>query len=514
MLHTIASASTSVQKATKRNTKVQILATLLQDVDVEDLRLCVHLLSGETCPSRLGIGWKRIEGLELCPPVDAAEITLAELGRQLELLANISGKGAVARRADALRSLFERCTQVERNFLSEILRGALRQGANELVLLAAVSKASKVPARLLRRAWMFSGDLSEVARSALDEGTEAISAFTLRVFTPVRPMLAKPISSAADAVNETGEVILEPKLDGVRVQVHKDGREVRLYSRSLKEFTNLAPEVVQLVRDWKCQSIVVDGEVLSYDGQGRPLPFQDTMRRFGRVHDISEMQREVPLRLSVFDCLELDGRPLVDEELQVRKEALTSVVSIEDRVPFIRTNAPNAAEAFYDDVLGMGHEGVMAKSPHSLYVAGSRTGGWLKIKPHHTVDLVVLAAEWGSGRRAGSLSNLHLGAREPSGDYAMVGKTFKGLTDASLSWQTKELLAREVLREDNVVYVRPELVIEVAFSDVQRSNQYSSGVALRFARVRRYRQDLDLHGVDTLSTLERMMRKGHRASAD
>ena len=423
-----------------------------------------------------------------------------------ERLAGVSGSGSASARAGQLRQLLERATADEQDFLIRLLFGELRQGALESVLTDAVARASNIPVARLRRAAMLAGDLTPVAQAALTQGESGLSQFVLRPFQPVQPMLADSADEVGDALAALGDAALEYKIDGARIQVHKAGDEVKVYSRNLREVTATVPEVVAVARAMPAREIVLDGEAIALRPDGTPRPFQETMRRFGRTLDVDRLMPELPITPMFFDALYLDGAALVDEPLTRRAALLGEQVTPANLVPRLVTADAGAAAAFVARALAIGHEGVMAKAIDSVYAAGRRGSDWLKVKQARTLDLVILAAEWGSGRRRGTLSNLHLGARDPDhGGFVMLGKTFKGLTDAMLAWQTKKLLELEIGRDGHTVYVRPEVVAEIAFNDVQASPHYPGGVALRFARVKRYRSDKTAAEADTIATV-RMIR--------
>ena len=387
-----------------------------------------------------------------------------------------------------------------------LLSGELRQGAQESVVAEAVAKAAHAPAAAVRQAAMLCGDLGEVARAALVDGPQSLSKYAIQLFRPIEPMLASPAESVSEAIEAFGEAAFELKLDGARIQVHKSGGQVRVFSRALRDVTSAVPEVVEAVASMPARDLILDGEVLALQPDGTPLPFQETMRRFGRRLEVDRLRTALPLTPFFFDCLYADGRPLTAEPQRARFAALQSAVG-DLAVPYQVISDATAAAEFFDRAIASGHEGVMAKSLDAPYAAGSRGSAWLKIKNVRTLDLVVLAAEWGSGRRKGWLSNLHLGARDPDrNQFVMLGKTFKGMTDELLAWQTAALLEREERREAHVVYVRPELVVEVAFNDVQESPQYPGGLALRFARVKGYRPDKAATDADTLQTLQAIYR--------
>jgi len=434
-------------------------------------------------------------------PAATASLTLRTVAEAFEAIAATRGAGAGVARAERLRALFALATAAEQDFLVRLVVGELRQGALEGVMLDAIAKAANVAAPAVRRAAMFAGDLAAVAQAALVEGESGLARFGIELMRPVSPMLASPADGIDAALATLGTAAFEWKLDGARVQVHKAGEDVRVFTRNLNDVTTAVPEVVEAVAALPARDLVLDGEAIALGEGGAPQPFQVTMRRFGRKLDVDALRSTLPLAPFFFDVLRRDGEPLVDRPGQEREAALADAVPVTLRVPRLVTADRGAAERFLAAALAHGHEGVMAKSLESPYEAGSRGAGWLKVKRTHTLDLVVLAAEWGHGRRKGRLSNLHLGARDPSGRYVMLGKTFKGLTYALLEWQTRELLAREVSRDAWTVYVRPELVVEIAFNDVQASPHYPGGVALRFARVKAYRPDKRAEEADTIRTV-------------
>ncbi len=410
----------------------------------------------------------------------------------------MAGPGSQAARRDALAALFARATEPEQRFLVALLTGELRQGAQEGVMVEAVARAAEVPRDAVRRACMLSGDLGTTAAAALSGGVEALRAVGLEVGRPVQPMLAAPGDDVDGALAKTGPAAIEYKLDGARLQVHRRGDEVRAFTRSLDDITARVPEVVEAVLALPAREVVLDGEAIALKPDGRPHPFQVTASRFGT----RRADATAPLTPLFFDVLHVDGEDLIDRTGAERAAALDALVPAASRVPRALIADPAEAHAFLDAALAAGHEGVLVKSLEAPYAAGRRGAGWLKVKPRHTLDLVVLAAEWGHGRRRGWLSNLHLGARDPSGaGFVMLGKTFKGLTDAMLTWQTERLLALEVARDDWTVHVRPELVVEIAFDGVQTSSRYPGGVTLRFARVLRHRPDKSAAEADTLDAV-------------
>jgi len=491
LLVTLVGVSQRVSANSARSTKIRELASYLKTLTADEIEIAVHYLSGEIPQGRIGIGYSTLRAAASSPPSEAGTLTLTELDHALTALAAIRGSGSAGRRAEALRALFSRATSDEQRFLLHLLVGELRQGALAGVMVDAIAAASEVPVSQVRRAVMYSKSLGAVATVALLEGAKALERFQLEMFAPILPMLAQTAADVGEALTQLGgEVEFEWKMDGARIQAHKVGDEVRLYTRSLNDVTVAIPEIVETVRGLSEHTLVLDGEAIAFDTRGRPHPFQVTMRRFGRKLNVEALRGELPMQAFFFDCLRIGEQSVADLPARERLAALAGAVPAQLLIPRLVTSSEPDASAFYDAALAAGHEGLMAKSLDTPYEAGNRGAGWLKIKRAHTLDLVVLAAEWGHGRRTGKLSNLHLGALDPAtGNYVMLGKTFKGLTDAMLEWQTREFLARETHRDQWAVYVRPELVVEIAFSDLQASTRYPGGLALRLARVKRYRDD-------------------------
>jgi DNA ligase-1 len=501
-LSEVVAASRAVGGTSGRLEKVGHLADVLRRVPPEEIETVIGFLSGDPRQGRMGIGGASLAGLRDVPAADAASLDVREVHAAFDQLAASSGAGSASRRTEALRQLFGRATRDEQDFLLRLLFGELRQGALEGVLTDAVAKASGIAAPRVRRAAMLAGDLAPVARAALVDGEDALSRFVLQPFQPVQPMLADSADDVDGALAALGEASFEYKLDGARIQVHKVGEEVKVYSRNLRDVTVAVPEVVTVARAMPARELVLDGEVIALRENGTPQPFQITMKRFGRKLDIDRLKAELPLTPFFFDALYVDGAPLVDEPLTRRIEVLGDQVGTGHLVPRLVTADLEIAAAFTARALATGHEGVMAKAVNGLYAAGRRGAAWLKVKQARTLDLVILAAEWGSGRRRGTLSNLHLGARDAErGGFVMLGKTFKGLTDEMLAWQTKKFLALEIGRDAYTVYIRPEVVAEIAFNEIQASPQYPGGVALRFARVKRYRDDKTAAEADTIATV-------------
>jgi DNA ligase-1 len=497
----LVATSAAVAAVSGRLDKVGRLAALLRGADPHEIAIVVSFLSGVTRQGRVGVGYAAVAKAADTAPAESPSLTVRDVDAAFAELAAIAGKGAGASRAQALGRVFARATRDEQDFLRRLIHGELRQGAQEGVLVDAVARAASVTAARVRRAAMLAGDLATVAHSVLTRGDAALDEYAVHLMRPVQPMLADSADSVEAALAGMGDAAVEYKLDGARIQLHKDGDEVRLFSRALNDVTAAAPEVVELARQWPIRTLVLDGEVIALDPDGRPKPFQITMRRFGRRLNVEQLRAELPLTPFFFDVLYADGTSLLDEPLERRAEALQDVAP-GVVVPRVIRPTPEAAAAFARAALERGHEGVMAKALDAPYAAGRRGSAWQKIKQARTLDLVVLAAEWGNGRRQGWLSNLHLGARDPdTGGFVMLGKTFKGMTDEMLAWQTQALLALETARDAYTVYVRPELVVEVAFNEVQDSPVYPGGLALRFARVKRYRTDKTADGADTIGTV-------------
>jgi DNA ligase-1 len=492
-----------VRATTKKTEKTRLLADLLQQTRGNETELAALYLAGTLRQKKIGVGWRLIEQAMKEVSITGADLTLSQIDQTLEEIATAEGQGSTARKIQALRRLMEHATPAERTFLSQLLMGEVRQGALEGLVLDAIAKAASLPPAEVRQAFMFSGVIGEVARAALEEGVAGLARFTLRLLTPVSPMLANSAEDAAEALDRMGEAAFEFKLDGARIQVHRHGDEVRVFTRHLQDVTDRLPEIVEWTRALPIRDIVLEGEAIALRADGRPHPFQVTMRRLGRSKDVAAFRETLPLSSFFFDCLYLqDEGSLIGRTYGQRTDLLAKVIPASAAIPRLLTRDPSEADLFLRRALAAGHEGVMAKSLTAPYVAGQRGYHWLKLKAATTLDLVVLAAEWGHGRRSGWLSNLHLGARDPqSGQFVMLGKTFKGLTDEILRWQTEKLLALETGRDSWTVYVRPELVVEIAFSDIQESPRYPGGLALRFARVKRYRTEKTSSEADTIQTV-------------
>lgn len=489
-LDEIVRTSLALRETRSRRRKVALLADCLRRLSPDEIRVGVAYLCGALPQGRIGLGWAALREARPVEAADAARLGVREADAAFSRIAAASGAGSGRARARELAALLGRATGAEQEFLGRLVLGELRQGASEGLVVESLADAAGVPAADVRRARMLAGDLGAVAEAALLRGRAGLSSFALELFRPLLPMLAQPAQDLAAALGRLGEAAFEWKLDGARIQVHKLGGDVRVFSRRLHDVTAAVPEVVEVVRSLPPRVLILDGEAIALRSDGKPLPFQTTMRRFGRRLDVAGMRDELPLSCLFFDCLHLDGKDLLERPAVERAALLAEALPPPLRVPRLVSDDAVRAERFFDEALARGHEGLMAKSLAAPYEAGGRGQSWLKLKPAHTLDLVVLAAEWGSGRRRGWLSNLHLGARDPArGGFVMLGKTFKGLTDEVLAWQTARLLELEVGRDDYTVHVRPELVVEIAFSDVQASPHYPAGLALRFARVKGYRPD-------------------------
>ena len=502
----VADASAEVGATSARLAKIARIADLLGRAgtkgDAKLVAVVVAWLSGELPQRQIGVGWAALRSLP--PPADAPSLTVLQVDVAFSEIGQVTGKGSQARRAELVHALFAAATEPEQTFLRRLLGGELRQGALVGVMADAVAKAANIAAPTVRRAAMLGGDLPAVAAAALTGGEAALDQFTLRVGRPVGPMLAQTATGVSDALERLGgTAVFEAKLDGARVQIHRAGDAVSIYTRSLDDVTERLPEVVEATLALPVTDLIADAEAIALRADGRPHRFQVTASRFGRTADIAAARKSQPLSVFVFDLLHLDGKDLLDQPTSERVAALDAIVPKAHRVDRLMTDDAEAAQRFLDVTLDAGHEGVMAKSLTAPYEAGRRGAGWLKVKPVHTLDLVVLAVEWGSGRRTGKLSNIHLGALNPAtGGFVMLGKTFKGMTDAMLEWQTTRFMELADGPTDGyVVKLRPEQVVEIAFDGVQGSSRYPGGMALRFARVLRYRDDKSPAEADTIDTV-------------
>jgi len=484
LLSALVSTSNQVAATSGRLTKINLLADLLKQAGPDEIALAIAYLSGTIRQARVGVGWATLQKAKTQVGTSAS-LQLRDVDETLEKIATTSGKGSAGEKQRLLGELFSRATAEEQDFLFRLLTGELRQGALEGIMVEALAKARELPASDVRRAMMLAGNVGAVAKGDL-------KSFAIELFRPIKPMLAKTAADVEEALAELGPASFEYKLDGVRIQVHKQDDQVRIYSRTLNDITGELPTVVEISRILDMNEVVLDGEAIVLTSGGRPLRFQETMKGLGSA---------VPF---FFDILYIDGTSLLDQPYSAR----TTLLPEARRPPRIVTADAHTARDFFDAAIAAGQEGLMAKGLESKYEAGRRGGAWFKIKQANTLDLVVLAAEWGHGRRHGMLSNLHLGARDPSGGFVMLGKTFKGMTHELLEWQTKRLQEIEVRREGHIVYVRPELVVEIAFNGLQDSPHYPGGLALRFARVIRYRDDKKPEDADTIETVRKLHREG------
>jgi DNA ligase 1 len=493
----LVAVSDDVAATSARSRKVALIAALLGQLDPDEVAIAVGFLSGVPRQGRVGIGYSTLRGLD-AEPARAATLTLQDVDQAIGAIETATGSGSTAQRKLLLAGIFGRATAAEAGFLRGLLTGGVRQGALAGVAADAVAAAAEVPGEAVRRALMLSGDLTTTAEIALAGGEPALRAVGLELFRPILPMLASTAATVTEAVSDIGRASVEWKLDGIRIQIHRRGGDVRIYTRNLNEITASLPGIVAVVRELPLTAAVLDGEALWMTPNG-PASFQDT---------VSQIDGDAPpegIVAFVFDLLHLDGEDLLDQPLAERAARLEALAP-QLRIPALVTDDSAAGEQVMREALAAGHEGVVVKDLSAPYAAGRRGKAWRKVKPVRTYDLVVLGAEWGHGRRRGWLSNLHLGARDPAtGGFVMVGKTFKGLTDELLGWQTEALLAREVERRGIAVLVRPELVVEIAIDGVQSSTRYPGGVALRFARVKRYRPDKEPAEADTIEDLRALL---------
>lgn len=510
----LVATSAAVGATGKRLVKVDLLATALRSLRGaarDEVAAGAAYLSGELRQRQIGIGWTALR--ESPPPAAEASLTVGEVDAALAEIGVQSGPGSRQRRRDLVTALLARATAAEQDFLVRLIGGELRQGAQAGLLVDAIARAAEVPSASVRRALLLSGDLRIVAWAALDGGADALAAFGLRVGRPLTPMLAQSASTVDEALDASGvPAVVDVKLDGIRIQVHRSGDDISVFTRSLDDITVRVPGVVEAVRALPIHDVVLDGEAIVLDAAGRPRPFQETSAIAAtRTTD----GRVGGLRPYFFDLLHLDGVDFIDEPGERRWAALAEALPAELLVTRTRVDGVEQARAVFDAALAAGHEGIVVKTISAAYDVGRRGGAWIKVKPRHTLDLVVLAVEWGSGRRRGWLSNLHLGARDPNGgEFVMLGKTFKGMTDEMLRWQTEKLLELSVERTDRVVTVRPELVVEIAFDGIQTSPRYPGGVALRFARVLRYREDKRAADADTIDAVRAQHRTGPSETGD
>jgi DNA ligase 1 len=503
----LVATSRALTATRSRRTKVEALADALRRADTDEVETATAYLSGVLRQRRTGLGRRSLT--DLPAPAEEPRLEVAEVHDAFEQISAVAGAGSKQARVDLVEDLFGRATEEEQDYLRRLVTGDLRQGALDGLMLEAISAASGTPATSVRRAAMLCGATLPVAAAALTGGEEALAAFGLEVGRPVRPMLASSAPDLPAALERLGtgeQVAVDCKLDGIRMQVHKHHDRVSVFTRTLDDITDRLPEVVEAVKALSVRALVLDGEAIALDASGRPRPFQETAARTASRLDVETLRERVPLTSYFFDLLHLDGADLIDRPASDRFGVLAQTLPDGLVVPRRVSSDPAVAAEFFDEVVGLGHEGVVLKSLDAGYEAGRRGASWVKVKPRHTLDLVVLAVEWGSGRRTGLLSNIHLGARDGEGGLVMLGKTFKGMTDEMLAWQTERFLELETSRSSYVVNVRPEQVVEVAFDGIQASPRYPAGMALRFARVIRYRDDKTAAEADTIDTVRSLHR--------
>ena len=498
LLAQLAEVSDAVAATRSRRAKISALAGALQAAEASEVAVVAHYLGGSLRQRRTGLGWRSLQTLP--QPAASASLTVTEADAAFEAMAGLAGPGSQGERAALVADLFRRATAAEQRYVAGLVTGELRQGALDGLLLDAVAEASGIEGALVRRAAMLAGSTPAVVEVALAGGTEGLAVFSLTVGTPVRPMLASSASDVGEALTKAAggrPCAIETKLDGVRIQVHSGAGGVRVFTRSLDDVTLRMGEVVAAAGEVRAREFVLDGEALAFGDDGRPRLFQESAARAA--------SGVAGLSVRFFDVLALEGAPTIDLPLERRRDLLAGCVPAELLIDGVVTADADEADAFARRVLAEGHEGVVVKDLAAPYEAGRRGAAWVKVKPVHTLDLVVLAVEWGSGRRRGTLSNIHLGAGDGRGGFVMLGKTFKGMTDAMLAWQTERFLALETHREGHVVHVRPEQVVEIAFDGLQRSTRYPGGVALRFARVVRYRDDKTAAEADTIDVVRNLL---------
>jgi DNA ligase-1 len=503
LLVDLVNASAAVAAESARSRKVASLSDLLRRLEPDEVPIAAGFLAGVPRQGRVGVGYSTVYGLEV-EPADEPSLTIGDLDRAIDDVRGSTGPGSARRRREILRALLERATEPEAGFVRRLFTGELRQGALAGLMVDAIAKAAGVPGELARRALMLSGDLTRTAEIAMSAGDEGLRAVGFELFTPVFPMLASSAETVGEAIAAFERASVEWKLDGIRIQIHRRDDEVRIYTRNLNDITHALPGLVDVARRLPVRQVVLDGEAL-WMGENGPAPFQDTVSR------IDNDAAPEGITTFLFDLLHVDGEDLLDVPLEQRAARLEAIAP-KLRIPSVLTSDPDVGERVLEEALEAGHEGVVVKDAASTYAAGRRGKAWRKVKPVRTYDLVVLGAEWGHGRRQGWLSNLHLGARDRrTGEFVMVGKTFKGMTDELLTWQTQELLARETHREGIAVFVRPDLVVEIALDGVQSSTRYPGGVALRFARVKRYRPDKRAEEADTIDDLRALLSRARTA---
>lgn len=515
-LFSLVSVCQSLASTRKRLKKREIISSFLKELEPEEIGPAVLLIIGsifpETESKTLNIGYRTIQkasGKTKQSSLTQEPLTVLSLKRAFEDIKNVTGKESVKKKTHMLEALLGRASESEREIILRNIFGEMQHGVSEGVMLDSIADASHSDLDVVRRANMLSGDLAHVAFIALTEGEEALKGIGLQLFTPVKPMLAELAENLEEVLkHHKGKSSFEFKFDGARIQIHKKKDEIRIFSRRLSDVTDSLPDVLSLASDFKANELLVEGEVVGVGKDGKPLPFQDLMRRFRRVHKVEELVKEIPLRLYLFDILYLDGELMVDLPYEERRRRLSEVCSRDLLADRIVTDKIENAEGFLKEAIEKGHEGLVAKALESDYAPGHRGKKWFKIKPADYLDVVIVAADWGYGRREGWLSNYHLAVRdEDTGEFHMIGKTFKGLTDKEFKWMTATLQELKTSETSYTVHVKPEIVVEVAYNEIQKSSKYESGFALRFARIKRIREDKSALEVDTIRRLEELYQK-------
>lgn len=503
-----------LESVTKRSRKVELVSEFLRELKPEEIAYSVHLVIGsvfaESSSKTLDVSWSTLQRVleeEMQKPLLTKPLTILNVYDSFNNVAKASGPRSRRRKEEILRSLFTQASRRERRWIIKNIFGEMQHGVREGVMIEAIAQASDIPRELVARANMFSGNLGKVAMISLTEGEKGLDKIGIQLFTPIKPMLAE-IADDIDAVFEEHRrpTAFEFKFDGARIQIHIDENDIRIYSRRLTEVTHSLPDIIQLVREEiQAEKAILEGEVIAVGEEGKPYPFQDLMRRFTRRHDIKTVTEEIPLRLHLFDCLYINGKSLVDVPYKKRWQRLSEASPAELLADRIISNNPGEAEEFLQAAVKAGHEGLMVKRLDSPYTPGRRGKRWLKIKPADRIDLAIIAADWGYGRRTGWLSNYHLAVIDKrTGQYEAVGKTFKGLTDEQFKQMTAKLQKLKIRERKHTVYVRPDVVVEVAYNEIQRSPKYESGFALRFARVKRIRDDKPAKEVATIDDIRRL----------
>jgi DNA ligase 1 len=505
LLSTLAEAWAELSATRSRNAKRAVLAAVLAEAVPDDIAIVVSYLGGSLRQRRTGLGYRSLQSVPA--PATSATLSVLEVDAAFARMAELAGVGSASARAGLAEDLFARATRAEQGLLRGLVFGELRQGAQDSLVQDGLAQAYGVPVATVRRAAMLLSSTTAAAQLLIEGGERALEQVGLQIGTPIQPMLAAAAVDVTEAAERIGlPAVADVKLDGIRVQVHRQGAAVRIFTRSLDEITPRLPEVVAAVQGLPAEAVVLDGEVLALREDGRPEAFQVTAARTASSTDVAGVSSRTPLRVYFFDLLHVDGHDLLDAPLHERHEAMTSLLPPELLVSRRAVTSTDELAGVFTQAVADGYEGLVVKRTSAPYAAGRREASWIKIKPRHTFDLVVTAVEWGSGRRQGWLSNLHLAARDPeTGGLVMLGKTFKGLTDDLLAWQTTHFLALEQRRDSYTVYVEPTTVVEIACDGLQVSRRYPGGVALRFARVLRYREDKSAEDADTIETVRMLL---------